>query len=104
MEYLSKESNQYRSCPNVNAKDNNSSSVEPASSELNENPHSECDMTLPSKYQLTPHEAAVLKDFELGAKYGNKMAASFAVKGNPYSAMCNDMLATVFSQYFPSSS
>lgn len=41
----------------------------------------------------------LLKDFQLGAKYGNKIAAYYAVKLNPYAALCNDMLKTIMTAY-----
>ncbi len=34
----------------------------------------------------------IQSDYESSAKYGNKIAAYYAVKGNPYAALCNQML------------
>lgn len=44
-------------------------------------------------YKLQGDDEQALKDFQAGAKLGNKFAKSMAIQCNPYAAMCNKMLA-----------
>jgi len=55
-------------------------------------------------HKLQGNDDAALKDFEMGARHGNKFAKSMAIQCNPYAAMCNKMLAEAIgklSEYNP---
>lgn len=49
-------------------------------------------------HRLKGNDQAALDDFTKAGRYGNEWARKMAVKLNPYSALCNDMLAKAMSQ------
>ncbi|KAI8366768.1 uncharacterized protein BYT42DRAFT_587821 [Radiomyces spectabilis] len=42
--------------------------------------------------------AAAQRDFEMGAKYGNSIARTIAVRENPYAKMCNQVMMEVMNR------
>lgn len=49
-------------------------------------------------HRLGGNDEAALHDFTIAGRYGNEWARKMAVKLNPYSALCNNMLAKAMKQ------